>query len=236
MVNERQDRNGVRTPLDVERRHKMGLIEPTAKKVEDIEKDFNVDIALSINSTNPVENKAIAQAVNSLNNNKVDKVAGKGLSTNDFTDTYKNSVDTASQSSHTHTNKSVLDGISSSDISNWNGKSTFKKTVLYDNSTGSIGTITLSSAITQTIEYIDIVYSDKYGLYNTRSIYNPISKNICLESSMIYAKYLLSSTQITLDSHRIIEIDDNGVITVITNANVSDSDKIKIHKVIGYEF
>ena len=53
---------------------------------------------------------------------KVDKVEGKGLSTNDFTNTYKNSVDSNTSARHTHTNKTVLDGIVSSDITNWNGK------------------------------------------------------------------------------------------------------------------
>jgi len=44
---------------------------------------------------------------------------------NNFTDTYKGNVDSNTAARHTHSNKSVLDGISSSDISNWNGKSDF---------------------------------------------------------------------------------------------------------------
>ena len=54
--------------------------------------------------------------------NKVDKVTGKGLSTNDFTNTYKNNVDSNTSARHTHANKIVLDGIATSDITNWNGK------------------------------------------------------------------------------------------------------------------
>ena len=53
---------------------------------------------------------------------KVDKVEGKGLSKNDFTDDYKSAVDANTSARHTHSNKSVLDGISSSDVNNWNGK------------------------------------------------------------------------------------------------------------------
>ena len=56
---------------------------------------------------------------------KVDKETGKGLSSNDFTTTYKNDVDSNTSARHTHSNKTVLDGISSSDITNWNNKSTF---------------------------------------------------------------------------------------------------------------
>lgn len=53
---------------------------------------------------------------------KVDKETGKGLSTNDFTTTYKNNVDSNTTARHTHSNKSVLDDISSIDITNWNSK------------------------------------------------------------------------------------------------------------------
>lgn len=48
-----------------------------------------VDSSLSSTSTNPVQNKVINTALNG----KVSTVSGKGLSTNDFTDTYKGKVD-----------------------------------------------------------------------------------------------------------------------------------------------
>ena len=41
---------------------------------------------------------------------KVDKVEGKGLSENDFTDSYKSQVDLNTQNRHNHSNKAVLDG------------------------------------------------------------------------------------------------------------------------------
>lgn len=43
-----------------------------------------------------------------------EKVSGKGLSTNDFTNDYKNKVDSNTSNRHTHTNKSVLDGTTAS--------------------------------------------------------------------------------------------------------------------------
>ena len=58
---------------------------------------------------------------------KVDKETGKGLSTNDFTSTYKDNVDSNTSARHSHSNKTVLDGISSTDITNWNGKGTYSK-------------------------------------------------------------------------------------------------------------
>lgn len=43
---------------------------------------------------------------------KVDKVAGKGLSTNDLTNELKLSYDTAASQTHTHSNKTALDSVS----------------------------------------------------------------------------------------------------------------------------
>lgn len=47
-------------------------------------------------------------------NKKVDKVTGKGLSTNDLTNDLKTSYDSAAANSHTHSNKTTLDAITSS--------------------------------------------------------------------------------------------------------------------------
>lgn len=47
---------------------------------------------------------------------KVDKEAGKGLSTNDFDDTYKSKVEASYEVHHTHTNKSELDQITGNAI------------------------------------------------------------------------------------------------------------------------
>lgn len=61
--------------------------------------------------------------------NKVDKETGKGLSTNDFTTAYKNNVDSNTTARHTHSNKSVLDNITSNNLvtsqekATWNAKS-----------------------------------------------------------------------------------------------------------------
>lgn len=44
---------------------------------------------------------------------------------NNFTDTYKLNIEANTTARHTHSNKSVLDDISSTDITNWNNKSNF---------------------------------------------------------------------------------------------------------------
>jgi hypothetical protein len=79
----RQDRNGTRTSEELRRRYKLNEIEPTAEEVEELKKLIVVDSALSTTSTNSVQNKVVTAALN----NKVNKEAGKGLSTNDFTNT-----------------------------------------------------------------------------------------------------------------------------------------------------
>ena len=53
---------------------------------------------------------------------KVEKVNGKGLSTNDFTNELKTNYDSALTNSHSHANKSTLDGIKDTDITSWNAK------------------------------------------------------------------------------------------------------------------
>ena len=51
---------------------------------------------------------------------KVDKVNGKGLSTNDLTNELKSDYDDAVLKSHEHNNKNILDGITNDSISKWN--------------------------------------------------------------------------------------------------------------------
>lgn len=118
MANLKQDRNGVRTPVDVERRHKLGLIEKTAKEVGEIKE---IDANFSSTSTRAVQNKVVTQAVNRLFNEKVDKVSGMTLSHNDYTDNDKYKVNNLD--GHTHNNITVLNSITSQDIDNWNATS-----------------------------------------------------------------------------------------------------------------
>jgi hypothetical protein len=54
-------------------------------------------------------NKPISTAQQTALDGKVDKVSGKGLSTNDFTNTYKSNVDANTSARHTHSNKETLD-------------------------------------------------------------------------------------------------------------------------------
>jgi len=60
--------------------------------------------------------RVVAAAINDLNTNKVDKVAGKGLSTNDFTNEAKIAVSANTEARHTHSNKELLDTYTQTDV------------------------------------------------------------------------------------------------------------------------
>lgn len=90
------------------------------------------------------QHEDVVTAINSAIGNKVDKVSGKGLSANDFTDALKAKVEAlgalasknkvgeadldtvlaqkinaASEGNHTHANKAILDTITSEKVSDW---------------------------------------------------------------------------------------------------------------------
>ena len=87
-------------------------------------KDLQNDITLNAGDVGADEAGTADQAVAVHNNEdtahselfgkKVDKVNGKGLSTNDFTNDYKGQVDSNTQARHTHSNKEVLDNTTAS--------------------------------------------------------------------------------------------------------------------------
>ena len=109
----KQDRNGVRTPVDVERRYNLGKIKETEKRVGRLEEEREIDDKLSLSSTNAVQNKVITKEIQTLDKNKISAEEGKGLSSNDFTDEDKKAI-------HTHSNKEILDNITQEDIEKWN--------------------------------------------------------------------------------------------------------------------
>ena len=127
----KQDRSGSRRPADVERKYRLGIIEPMEEDVEKLKNMIEVDSFLSTSSIHPVQNKVITTALN----NKVTKVEGKGLSTNDFTNAHMQILANTSGNSHSHTNKSVLDSVTQSIVTNSHTHS--NKTVL-DNLTQTV--------------------------------------------------------------------------------------------------
>ena len=99
------------------------------EKLAGIEQGANktvVDSALNSTSTNPVQNKVVNTALG----NKVDKVSGKGLSTNDYTTTEKEKLAGIEQGANAYThpttsgNKHVPSGGSYGDVLRWDGDGT----------------------------------------------------------------------------------------------------------------
>lgn len=218
----KQDLNGYRTPLDVARRYKLGDIELTKEEIESIRDEIVCDDHLSITSKHPVQNKVVTETLNL----KVNKETGKGLSTNDFTDTYKTELETSYTNNHTHSNKSALDEI-------------VAPVVVFNNNYGSNGDITLTSSI-ENSKYIDIVFGDA-NYRDCKRVYNPSGKNASLSLSVCTTTDLtiktemdsILSTSISRTIRNKVVIDGNGT-TITTDASITDSDKLLIYRVISY--
>lgn len=109
--------------------------------LEDIQKKFK-DTATTVSNITTAGGEVNVDSIKALNDmakdidnidkkvvDKVDKVEGKGLSTNDFTDEDKDSIHTHDNKDvldsitkghiHKHTNKSVLDTITSTKVKSW---------------------------------------------------------------------------------------------------------------------
>lgn len=111
-ISKKQDKGYLsRTPLDTERKYNQ-KIRDTSEKVEELEKEFSIDETLSATSKNPVENRVVTNALSQ----KVNTVPNKDLSTNDFTDSYKNELENCSVDRHAHSNKTLLDSLTETDI------------------------------------------------------------------------------------------------------------------------
>jgi hypothetical protein len=81
---------------------------------------FNTNATNKMNAYNENASEKIAEYDEHVHDyetelaNKVDKVPGKGLSTNDYDNTEKGKVQANTEARHTHSNKSVLDGTTAS--------------------------------------------------------------------------------------------------------------------------
>lgn len=209
----KQDRGMLpRTPLDVERRYKLQEIEPIGEEVNKLKDDIVVDSNLSATSTHPVQNKVVTEALS----NKVNVTAGKSLSTNDFTDAYKNQLDTLVVPT---------------------------KATIYSNSSGTIGSFATTIS-TATYDCIDIVFGDALGRYETKRVYEASGKTISLVVSACSANSYASRTQLfsingvnfTAGTRHKWVLDSTGKFTVTNSDSVEDADKILVYKVIGYKF
>lgn len=89
MKNIKQDINMTRKPVELEQKYKLGEIKTTKKRVDELEEETTIDMSLSSASHNAVANSVITDALSK----KVNAISGKTLTTNDFTDAYKDKLD-----------------------------------------------------------------------------------------------------------------------------------------------
>lgn len=200
----KQDRNGVRTPTDIERRYKLGVLDElgnTEERLEDLEKY------------------------------KVDKVAGKNLSTNDFTNGYKSQVEEntearhthdktdeelsgAVEDAHTHNNKALLDTYNQTNaniVNAINDRHTHSNKNLLDSYTNS--NTNISNAISNSHSHSNKSYLD--------SIAGGTS-SVSLSSYLGSGFSLLRGTCVTKNKRVCINAVVSGAISARTTATIFD--------------
>jgi hypothetical protein len=176
-------------------------------------------------------------------------ISVKGLSTAAY-----RGVTTASSKTHTNygTNGTYVPAMdflsywngaySSSNVSNLTyahqGTIQCKPTSLYDNSSGTSGTVTLSSSAAN-FTFIEIFYKESQDstMYNSATVYSPNGKLVDLMitiegSSRVYfvgTKCTISGTTLSFTNNRRIYF-DNGSTAVFDNGA-----EIKVTKVVGYK-
>lgn len=210
----RQDRNGTRTSEELRRRYKFKNIELTAEEVEYLKKLIVVDSSLSTTSTNPVQNKVITDALNT----KVSKEFGKGLSTNDFTNYYKEQIELnttdrhkhsnqtvlntftkteeellgeITDNAHSHTNKTVLDEITSDKVKRWDNIPLYENGGTTDaNTTTEELILTKVNTPTTDFWYVETLF---YGSKATSSNRKQIAYSYKFDAP-IYTRYYISGT------------------------------------------
>lgn len=115
------------------------------------------------------------------------------------------------------------------DSSNWG-------VVIYDNTSGTTGTVTLSKSVAE-YTYIDIFFYDNYyNLYKNIRIYDPNNKKVSLDVGHTFG----SSSNVRIASSRAVKISDKTIVTdseygVWSSADaITAENRIAITAVVGY--
>ena len=193
-----------------------------------------VDSALSSSSENPVQNKVINTALG----NKVDKVSGKGLSTNDYTTTEKNKLAGIDEGANAYTlptaAKDVLGGVkTSSTVSSASGYTAcpiISGIPYYKNTTYNAATTSANGLMSKE----DKTKLDAFGAASTYALKTDITGMYKYKGSVATVANLPSSGNTTGD---VYNVEANGMnyawdgtawdalgeifqITSITNAEI----------------
>ena len=109
--------------------------------------------------------------------------------------------------------------------------------VLYDNPSGTTGTITLNDSAAN-FTYIEIIYRTSNNSYDSAKIYNPDGKSVNLFTGNYYDNVIYNQTKTvnisgTIISPSSVQIAEGVYINGSTNTIVTN-DRIWIHRVVGY--
>ena len=161
-----------------------------------------------LNVATPVKGEVDAYTKAQSDAKYVQKETGKGLSTNDFTNTYKTNVDSNTSARHTHSNKTVLDGITSAKVSEWNNKSDFSGS--YDDLTNKPTLFSGSYNDLTNKPTIPTVPTQVSAFTNDAGYLTSIPSEYITETELASKKYLTSvPSEYVTDS----ELNDKGYLT-----------------------
>lgn len=132
--------------------------------------------------------------------NKVDKEPNKGLSTNDFTNAYKEELDKSVQDRHHHNNLVTLNHITTNNVDNWNtaydtAKAFLQPEQLYNNIEGNTESIEFPNNPLN-YNYIAIVYGNE-AVYDNKMLIPVGDKQFELKVDTLKAVYKFSETGLT---------------------------------------
>lgn len=162
---------------------------------------------------------------------KVTKVAGMGLSTNDYTDADKNKVDNMPVAQNNYSTSTT--NPYSADYAN----NTILGTVLYENTTGTTGNITLSDNI-ENYDYVEIqsyvIYTDTPVYTNTGRIPTISAGRIHINNFFIAASlpFMAYNKRISISNKSLTVASDRYYSTAGGSAEGSYT---YITKIIGYK-
>lgn len=129
------------------------------------------DSSMEINQTtgNSEDSVMSQKAITSELAKKVDKIDGKGLSTEDFTTEYKEKLDSTASKSYVDTELTKI----------------LHETILYSDETGTQEDITLSDSV-ENYKYLEVFYYKDETHILSSKIYDPDGKHIMLQNVGFY--------------------------------------------------
>ena len=219
-----EDKPSSNTPITAAKLNEIeeGIYQANTNKVDKVEgkglstNDFDnqdvTDLAEAKRNSHTHSNKSVLDGITNVKvnswDNKVDSVAGKGLSANDLTDELKNSYDEAVNEAHTHTNKEVIDKFSEQD-----GQ------LLYNGEEikGGGGTGSLNKEVVTALPAVSEAKEDVIYLLESGTASSPTPSSSEIDDNNV-------STDTTYSSHKITELLDAKANSSDLTAHTDNSD------------